>query len=201
MGRYITKSIFALIGLFVIYLIYSAIVAGLGGIFGDSDIFVSLLTFIIVLGLLTWIFSKLLAFICYNNSFIYWAFALGIAIYTLVLGLNKGLDNPDSFSGSFAQHFVLIFFLIPQLDGSTDYYLNREVSYDGYNASYREWVSESYTPGWVSKVIAQAIIAAIAAFAYSGGGDPTESMWFVFIVEGGWAAYFTFLNFKYTFFG
>ena len=200
MGRYITKSIFALIGLFIIYFIYSAIIASISGVFGDIDLFVALFTFIIVLGLLTWLFSKLLAFICYNNSFIYWAFCLGIAIYSLVLGLNSSLSEPDPFSGAFAQHFILLFFLIPQLDGTTDYYLNREVTYDGYNASYREWVSESYTPGWVSKVITQAIVAAIAALIYSdvGGG---EEMWFVFVVEGGWAGYFTFLNFKYTFLG
>jgi hypothetical protein len=85
------------------------------------------------------------------------------------------------------------------LDGTTDYYLNREVTYDGYSASYREWVSESYTPGWVSKVIAQAVIAAIAAAIYSESGD-LSCMWFVFAVEGGWSGYLTLVNFRYTFF-
>ena len=122
------------------------------------------------------------------------------ALYLLYLGLNGKLSEPDPFSGAFAQHFILLFFLIPQLDGTTDYYLNREVTFDGYNSSYREWVSESYTPGWVSKVIAQAIIAAIAAMAYSGEGVQ-EAMWVVFAFEGGWAGYLTLVNFKYTFFG
>jgi hypothetical protein len=61
-------------------------------------------------------------------------------------------------------------------------------------------VSEGYTPGWVSKVIGQTIIAAVVAFLYmeEGGHD---AMWLVFIAEGGWAGYFAICNFKYTFFG
>lgn len=200
MGRYIAKSIYAVLGLLVIYFIYSAAISGIGSFFEDGDILSAIIPFIIVLGLLTWLFSKFLAYICYNNSFVYWAFCLCLAIYLLILGVNGRMDEPDPFSGAFSQHFILLFFLIPQLDGTTDYYLNREVSYDGYNASYREWVSEGYTPGWVSKVIGQTIIAAIVAFLYmeKGGHD---AMWLVFIAEGGWAGYFAICNFKYTFFG
>jgi hypothetical protein len=199
MEKYIVKSIFALLGLFAIYFIYSAIIGAIGGIFDDGDIINCLIAFVIALGLLTWIFSKLLAFICYNNSFVYWAFTFGLAVYILVLGLNGELTGPNAFSACFSHHFILLFFLIPKLDGTTDYYLNREVTYDGYNASYREWVSESYTPGWVSKVIAQAVIAAIAAAIYSESGD-LSCMWFVFAVEGGWSGYLTLVNFRYTFF-
>lgn len=200
MGRYITKSIFAVMGLFIIYFIYTAAISGLGSFFEDGDFLNALIPFIIVLGLLTWLFSKLLAYICYNNSFVYWAFCLGLAIYLVVLGVNGEFTKPDDFSAAFSQHFILLFFLIPQLDGTTDYYVNREINYDGYNASYREWVSESYTPGWVSKVIAQTIVAAIVGFLYieNGGHD---AMWVVFAVEGGWAGYLTIVNFKYTFFG
>ena len=201
MEKFIVKSIFALLGLFAIYFIYSATIAAIGGIFDEnSDIFNSLLAFIIALGLLTWLFSKLLAYICYNNSFIYWAFTFGLAIYILVLGLDGNLTGPNAFSGCFTHHFILLFFLIPKLDGTTDYYLNREATYDGYSVHYREWVSESYTPGWVSKVIAQAILAAIAAAIYSETGD-LSAMWFVFVVEGGFSGYLALVNFKYTFFG
>ena len=199
MGRYIIKSLLAVGELLLIYVIYFAVITGIGGIFEGGELLNSLIAFVIVLGLLTWLLSKFLAYICYNNSFIYWTFALCIAIYTLDLGLKGGLSEPDPFSGGFAQHFALLFFLIPQLDGTTSYYLNREVTFDGYNASYREWVSDSYTPGWVSKVIAQTIIAAIAASVYSEGAD-VETLWFIFIAEGGWAAYFMIMNFKYTFF-
>ena len=200
MRRYITRSFCTLLFLLVIYFIYSAIISALGSFFDDGDLLGALIPFIIVLGLLTWLFSKLLAYVCYNNSFVYWLFCLGLSAYLLYIALNGKMNEPDPFSGAFAQHFVLIFFLIPKFDGTTECYLNREVKYDGYNTSYREWVSESYTPGWVSKVIAQVIIAAIAALAYTGEGVE-EAMWFVFAVEGGVAGYLTLINFKYTFFG
>ena len=200
MAKYWVKSFFTILLLLLILGIYFGFTYGVAfTTLSNGNIIVGILFVLLIMGLLTFILSKILNFISYRNGFIYWLFAFIYSIIILIMSLNHYLNiDGHPFIGSLTYHMSITFFLIPELNGRWDSYLNKETKFIGDKVvSYREWVSDEYTPGWWQKFIAQLIFSVIAALVYTYGNNTL--IWIIFAVEGLWSGSFLLTNFKYKF--
>ena len=135
----------------------------------------------IILILLCWILSAIIAMISHMMGFMYWAVCFILCLVVLIIGLANGYSIPletarstDSFftklfaeNPAFSWHCALLMLLIPRIDGYWDTYLNTEVTiYENGSANFNSWFSHEYTSGSAIKMGVIAVITLITAILY-----------------------------------
>ena len=212
MIKWIFKTIFFGAILLFIAAVTFVMVGGLGEMLDENitSIFVIPLIYL----LFVWIFSFIIDKIATSLSFVYWFLCFGFCILVLVLGVtdNYGIisigqisNDPEKAGANFfmsnqviAWQATLLMFLIPQLEGEWNTYLNTEVTYysDG-DTKKRSWISKEYTSGAFKKLAAITVITFVATILYRINH---LFAWLVFLVEGGECFSLLVANVKYFFF-
>lgn len=160
--------------------------------------FIWILVLIIVMGFLTWLFTKIDEVLSTKQTYVYWGFNFLFSLLLFILGMRRNLSfENQSFLGAFVWHFTLMSFMIPQLD-ETDYYLNAELTIYDDRITFSSWISKSYTGHCIAKIGIQAIIAAIVAAVYTYCN--INILWLVFLIQGGISLVLCIINIKYRFF-
>ncbi len=207
MGKQIIGGIFHVLLLSIIGFVYFAAGIGMLSILNETDIFnignmgslvIWIFAVIIEMGVLTWIFSNIQHYLSGKQGYVYWGFTFAFSLILLILGLQKKLIAEDKvFMGAFIYHFTLISFLIPKMDGTT-YYLHRELVIYEDSITFRAWISKSYTPGCILKLLVETIVAVIIAAIYTYWN--VNFLWVVFLIEGGMGLVYCFADIKCRFF-
>ncbi len=150
----------------------------------DNPIFDIILLILIpmaIVGIMVAI-NKALHSLSIKVGFVYWPLCLAMA--TILFFVLKDQNNPGL---TFGTHLVLWYLLVPMMDGNTEYYWSVSVQTNFWGDEYlEEQLEESYTPGWLRKLILAGVCAGVATLV---NWLATPYMWIVFLVEGLYSGY------------
>lgn len=175
------------------------------GIKTDLNIGAMISTFavlILVIFILSWLLSKALMAIVGVRSFVYWFFAFALSLVCFILTITNNAVNMYASEQNFLTiatwHLLVTFFLLPQLDGQTDYYYNVEVTlHTNGEISGSSWISKEYTTGTSIKMTLQVVASIVFTILILINKNLSI---IVFILEGGFSLTLFILAIKNYFF-
>ncbi|MBQ7243507.1 MAG: hypothetical protein IJS52_04810 [Bacilli bacterium] len=148
---------------------------------------------IVVAGIVAVVFlNKALHFLSIRFGWVYWPVMALLSLLLFLLCIPSSgativpiVDDNNVISSAWIVailHFLYFYFLIPMLDGDTNFYFSYTIESHTFSPDeIVEHVNETYTPGWVRKLITQAVgaficflIVWLSAFSL---------LWLIFVLE------------------